>query len=300
MPARDVRFRPREEILSFEEIRRFAHVAARMGVAKIRLTGGEPLVRKDLPRLIGMLAAIPRIDDLALTTNGILLEEQAASLREAGLDRLNVSLDTLRESTFQRISRRDGLDRVLKGIFAAQQVGFDEIRINALAIRGVTEAEIVPLARFSRRHGFPVRFIEFMPLDAEAAWDSGQVLAGDQIRCKLEEAFCPLLPVPRPDSSQPSVDYRFADGHGQIGFINTVTRPFCEGCNRLRLTADGQIRNCLFSNQLWDARAVLQGPGSDEALADLLRSAVGAKKAQHGADTEQLHRPDTAMYQIGG
>jgi cyclic pyranopterin phosphate synthase len=300
MPDENVRFRPRHEILSFEEIERFARVAASMGVNKLRLTGGEPLVRADLHKLVQQLAAIQGIRDIALTTNGILLEEQAQSLKDAGLSRINISLDALSEETFRRIARRDGLDRVIAGIHAAKRVGFERIRLNAVAIKGITEPEIVPLARFARENEMEMRFIEFMPLDAEQHWQHDQVLSGEEIRQQIEEAIGPLEPAPRPDPSQPATDFRFTDGSGTIGFINPVTQPFCEDCNRLRLTAEGQIRNCLFSTVEWDARAVLRGGGTDEELAELIRECVRAKKPGHGIDSADFVRPERAMYQIGG
>jgi cyclic pyranopterin phosphate synthase len=300
MPVENVRFKPRRELLTFEEIERFATVAARLGVDKLRLTGGEPLVRHELPELIRRLVAIDGIRDVALTTNGVLLAEHAVALKQAGLHRLNVSLDGLREETFRRIARREGLDRVLEGIFAAQKIGFRKIRLNAVAIAGITEEEVVPLGRFARRHGLELRFIEFMPLDAEQQWQNQQVLSGESIRAMLEAEFGPLAPAARPDPSQPAVDYRFADGVGRIGFINPVSQPFCHDCNRLRITAEGQIRNCLFSTTEWDARALIRGGGSDEALAALVRDCVAAKKPGHGIDSPEFVRPERAMYQIGG
>jgi cyclic pyranopterin phosphate synthase len=300
MPDENVQFRPRHEILTFEEIVRFARVAASLGVNKLRLTGGEPLVRAKLSRLVEQLAAIPGIRDIALTTNGILLEEQAQALKDAGLARINISLDALSEETFRRIARRDGLDRVLAGIHAAKRVGFERIRLNAVAIKGITEPEIVPLARFARENQLEMRFIEFMPLDAEQQWQHDQVLSGEDIRRQIEEAIGSLEPAARPDPSQPATDFRFTDGSGTIGFINPVTQPFCEDCNRLRLTAEGQIRNCLFSTVEWDARAVFRGGGSDEDLVELIRDCVRAKKPGHGIDSSDFVRPERAMYQIGG
>jgi cyclic pyranopterin phosphate synthase len=300
MPNENVRFKPREELLTFEEIVRFAQVAASLGVNKLRLTGGEPLVRADLHKLVAQLAQIDGIDDLALTTNGILLAEQAQGLKDAGLTRLNISLDTLDEATFQRIARREGIDRVLAGIATAQQVGFEKTRLNAVAIRGITEAEIVPLVTFARERDLELRFIEFMPLDAEEHWQSDQVLPGEEIRRVLEAAFGPLVPADRPDPSQPATDFVLADGGGSIGFINPVSQPFCGDCNRLRITAEGQIRNCLFSMTEWDARALLRGGGSDDELALLIRECVWAKKPGHGIDSPEFLRPERAMYQIGG
>ena len=300
MPDESIRFKPRHELLTFEEMERFVRVVAQMGVNKLRLTGGEPLVRADLPKLVARLASIEGIDDIALTTNGILLEEQAQALKDAGLTRVNISLDTLSEEVFRRISRREGLDRVLAGIHAARRVGFEKIRLNAVAIKGITEAEVAPLAEFARDHGLEMRFIEFMPLDAEQHWQHDQVLGGGEIRKLIEEAIGPLVPADRPDPSQPATDFRFTDGRGTVGFINPVTQPFCEDCNRIRLTAEGQVRNCLFSTVEWDARTVLRGGGSDEDLARLVRDCVQAKKPGHGIDSADFVRPERAMYQIGG
>jgi cyclic pyranopterin phosphate synthase len=300
MPDENIRFKPRDELLTFEEIVRFVRVVAKLGVNKVRLTGGEPLVRADLHKLVAQLTRIDGIDDIALTTNGILLADQAQALKDAGLKRLNISLDTLSEATFEKISRRTGLNRVLEGIAAAQRVGFEKIRLNAVAIRGITEEDVVPLGEFARGHGMEMRFIEFMPLDAEGNWQMDQVLSGDEIRAMLEAEFGPLVAVARPDPSQPATDFEFADGGGRIGFINPVTHPFCGDCNRLRLTAEGQVRNCLFSIAEWDARAVLRGGGSDEELEQLVRDCVRAKKPGHGIDSPEFIKPQRAMYQIGG
>jgi cyclic pyranopterin phosphate synthase len=298
MPAEAI-FRPREELLAYEEIARVAAVAAGLGVRTARLTGGEPLLRRDLAALVRLLVAVPGIDEVALTTNGLLLAEQADDLAAAGLGRLNVSLDSLREDVFERIARRRGLDRVLAGLAAARRAGFAEIRINAVSIRGLTEDEIVPLARFCRREGFHLRFIEFMPLDAEEAWDRSRVLSGADVRAILEREIGPLVAEAAADPGQPAIDYRWEDG-GRVGFINPVSHPFCDRCDRLRLTADGQFRNCLFSTTEWDVKALLRGGGSDDEIAALLRLCVAAKKAAHGIDTPAFARPARAMYQIGG
>jgi GTP 3',8-cyclase len=300
MPAENVEFRPREELLTFEEMARFVRVVTRLGVDKIRLTGGEPLVRQDIPSLVKMLVEIPGIRDIALTTNGILLAEQAAGLKAAGLHRLNISLDALSEETFERIARRKGLQRVLDGIFAAQQVGFHRIRLNAVSIRGLTEGEVVPLATFARRHRLELRFIEYMPLDAERHWNHDQVLSGGEVRRIIHEEVGPLAALPVDDPSQPATDFQYTDGDGHVGFINPVTEPFCGNCNRLRLTAEGQVRNCLFSTVEWDARTLLRGGGTDDEIAALVAECVGAKKTGHGIDTPQFVRPQRAMYQIGG
>ena len=300
MPDETIQFRPRAELLTFEEIGRFVGVLARVGVDKVRITGGEPLLRADLATLVQQLKAVNGIRDVAMTTNGMLLRDHVEALHAAGLDRLNISLDTLKESTFQRISRRPGLDRVLQGIESALHAGFTQIRLNAIAIRDLTEPEIVPLARFARDHDLEIRFIEFMPLDAEQQWNEENVLSGATIRQTLEQEFGTLGPVEGRDPSQPAVDYDFPDGRGRVGFINSVTEPFCSTCNRLRLTAEGQVRNCLFSNAEWDARAVIRSDGSDEELLQLVVDAVQAKKRGHGQDSLEFDRPERAMYQIGG
>jgi cyclic pyranopterin phosphate synthase len=311
----DVAFKPREELLSYEEIVRVARVAAGLGIRSIRITGGEPLVRREVAELVRQLVTISGIEEVSLTTNGLLLEEQAADLRRAGLHRLNVSLDALNEDAFERIARRQGLARVLAGLAAAKAAGFRSIRINAVSIRGLTEGEIVPLAEFCRREGFHLRFIEFMPLDGESSWSDGQVLSGREVRDMLARHFGPLVPTVRSDAGQPAIDYSYADhdcANGAmdavglptqaagVGFIDPVTQPFCDRCDRLRLTADGQFRNCLFSTTEWDARHALRTGGSDDEIARLLRDCVLAKRAAHGIGTPAFERPARAMYQIGG
>lgn len=299
MPA-EVIFRPREELLTYEEIARVARVAADLGIRTIRLTGGEPLLRQGIAELVRLLMGVPGIDEVSLTTNGILLAEQAADLRTAGLARLNVSLDALTENTFEQITRRRGLDRVLAGIAAAREAGFESIRINAVSIRGLTEKEIVPLALFCRREGLRLRFIEFMPLDGDEAWDGAHVFSGEEVRGILARDVGPLEPLPVVDLGQPAIDWRWADGDGVVGFINPVTEPFCDRCDRLRLTADGQFRNCLFATTEWDVRAVLRGDRDDDAITALLRACVAAKRAAHGIGSSTFERPARAMYQIGG
>lgn len=300
MPLTNVQFRPRDELLTFEEITRVVRWATDCGISSVRLTGGEPLLRTSLEKLIAMLKPLDGLRDLALTTNGMLLVEQAQALHDAGLDRLNISLDTLDESTFQKIARREGLQRVLDGIATAQSVGFRQLRLNALAIRDLTEPEVVDLVRFARERQIELRFIEFMPLDAEQAWDRESVLSGIEVRRIIEAEFGQLMPVARYDVSQPAVDYQFADGQGRVGFINPVTEPFCGSCNRLRLTAEGQFRNCLFSTEEWDVRALLRSGASDEQVKQLLLDCVQAKQPGHLIDQTNFERPARAMYQIGG
>ncbi len=299
MPA-EVIFRPREELLTYEEITRVASVAAALGIKSVRLTGGEPLLRRGIHELVRCLVDVPGISEVSLTTNGVLLAEQAQSLRAAGLSRLNVSLDALTDESFEKIARRPGLGHVLAGIAAARTAGFDAIRINAVSIRGLTEREIVPLATFCRREHLHLRFIEFMPLDADGGWAQEQVLSGADVREILARDVGPLEPLPMADSGQPAVDWRWVDGAGLIGFIDPVTNPFCDRCDRLRLTADGQFRNCLFATDEWDVRRVLRGGGDDETIADMLRVCVAAKRAAHGIGTPAFERPARAMYQIGG
>lgn len=300
MPNENVKFLPHREILTFEEIQRFTRICSTMGVDRIRITGGEPLVRSQLEKLVAMLVNIDAINSVALTTNGVLLADQAQRLRHAGLNRINISLDTLNEDTFFRLSRRKGLDRVLRGIEAAIAAGFEKIRLNAIAIAGLTDDEIIPLVEFAVRQGLEIRFIEFMPLDAEQNWKNDQVLTGDKIKQIVEERFGELVACHRNDPSQPAVDYRFANGAGRIGFINPVSQPFCHSCNRLRLTSEGKVRNCLFSTSEWDARELLRSGASDDELAELVLECVGHKKAAHGIDSVDFRRPEKAMYQIGG
>ena len=297
----DATFKPRGELLDFDEFVRVVAVAARLGVRSVRVTGGEPLLRPGLPDLVARLVAVPGIEEVALTTNGLLLESLALPLREAGLHRLNVSLDALDDEAFRRIARADGLDRVLAGLEAARQAGFAGIRVNAVSIRGITEVQAVPLAAYCRRERFHLRFIEFMPLDADSAWSGAQVLTGSEVRRMLEERFGPLEPAPASDPGQPSVDWRYADG-GIVGFIDPVSHPFCDRCDRLRLTADGQLRNCLFSTTEWDARSVLRSgaPDIDARLTGLFLDCTAAKRAAHGIGEPGFERPARAMYQIGG
>jgi cyclic pyranopterin phosphate synthase len=295
------RFRPRHEILTFEEIERFVRVVARLGVNRVRLTGGEPLVRHELPELVRKLAAIPGIVDLAMTTNGILLPEHARKLKEAGLQRLNISLDALGEAAFRQIARRENVQRVVAGILAAKECGFRAIRLNTVALRGVTEPEVIPLARFAREHDFELRFIEFMPLDGDENWREHQVLSGEEIRAMLSREYGELIPASRADPSQPAVDYEFPDGVGRVGFISSVTEPFCGDCSRLRLTAEGKVRNCLFATSDWDVRELLRSGAGDAEIAQQVRACVAAKKAGHGVDSPlYLIRPNRSMYQIGG
>src|SRR5206468_4160072 len=240
MPAEGLSWLEREDILTFEEIKRLVEVMSSMGVHDVRLTGGEPLVRRDFPALAAMLAGIPGVEDLSVTTNGYLLERDAEALVRAGINRFNVSIDSLQRDHFFAMTRRDALPRVLRGLDAL--AAFPEahpIKINAVAMRGFTEDEVLPFARFARKHPYEVRFIEFMPLDADHAWTPDSVLTGEEIRAAIDAVY-PLEPEPREPHATARV-YRFADGRGRIGFINPVSEPFCGDCNRIRLTADGRL-----------------------------------------------------------
>jgi GTP 3',8-cyclase len=299
MPAEGLEWLERDELLSFEEIERLVRVLARMGVDEVRLTGGEPLVRRDLPTLVGMLAATPGVRDLSLTTNGVLLDRFAAPLVEAGLRRLNVSLDSLSHVRFAEITRRDALDRVLAGLAAAERhPELRPIKVNCVAIKGFTEEEVPALAALARRKPYVVRFIEFMPLDADQAWRGDDVLTGGEIRALIEERW-PLEELPAKASST-ARRFRFVDGAGEIGFVNPVSEPFCSTCDRIRLTADGQLRTCLFSRREWDLKTPLRDGSSDERLDELIRFAVAHKELKHKINDPGFVRASRSMSQIGG
>jgi cyclic pyranopterin phosphate synthase len=300
MPETGVEFVPRAEILDFEEMERFARIAVSLGITKIRVTGGEPLVRRDLPLLIRRLAAIPGIADLALTTNGVLLPELAGPLFEAGLRRLNVHLDTLDRERFRHISRRDDLDKVLAGLALARELGYTKIKLNAVAVKNLVEPDIVPLALYAREHGFEVRYIEFMPLDAQKLWDRGKVLTAAEIEGILSREISPLVPVPDPDPRAPASEYAFADGIGTVGFIASVSRPFCLNCNRLRLTADGKLRNCLFAIEEDDVKSLMRSGAADREIVALIRRNVAAKWEGHEINSARFVAPPRPMYSIGG
>src|SRR5579872_3398386 len=285
MPEDNVNYVAREEILSFEEIERFVGVATSLGVTKLRITGGEPLVRKDLPVLIRKLAALPGIKDLALTTNGVLLARHAEALYEAGLRRLNVHLDTLDRERFLRITRRDDLPKVLEGLETARRIGFGPIKINAVAVKNLVEPDIVPLVRFGRERGYEVRFIEFMPLDSQGLWSRENVLSADEMIETLSREISPLIEIPDRDPRAPATEYRFADGIGRIGIVASVSRPFCMNCNRIRLTSDGKIRYCLFAIEETDVKGLLRSGAPDEQIAAAIRGNVLQKWMGHEINT---------------
>jgi GTP 3',8-cyclase len=299
MPAEGLEWLERDELLTFEEIARLVRVLARMGVDEVRLTGGEPLVRRDLPTLVGMLAQTPGVRDLSLTTNGVLLDRFAAPLVEAGLRRLNVSLDSLSHVRFAEITRRDALDRVLAGLEEAERYPqLRPIKVNCVAIKGFTEEEVPALAELARRKPYVVRFIEFMPLDADQAWRDDDVLTGGEIRALIEKRW-PLEEVPAKPSST-ARRFRFVDGAGEIGFVNPVSEPFCSTCDRIRLTADGQLRTCLFSRREWDLKTPLRDGSSDERLEQLIRFAIAHKELKHKINDPGFVRASRSMSQIGG
>ena len=299
MPAEGLPWLERSEILSFEEIARVVGIVAAIGVRSVRLTGGEPLVRRELPKLVGMLKEIPQLEELALTTNAYMLEEQAESLVAAGVDRFNVSVDSLQRDRFYELTRRDALPRVLAGIEAlAAFPAAHPIKINAVALRGFTESEALPFAEFARRNPYEVRFIEFMPLDADRAWSRDRVLSGEEIRAAIE-AVHPLVPDAREPHSTAKV-YRFADGQGRIGFVNPVSEPFCADCNRIRLTADGRLRTCLFSLQETDLRTPLREGAGDAEIEAIVRDAVWSKELKHRVNERGFVQPKRTMSAIGG
>ena len=294
-----VKFLPQKDVLTFEEIVRFAGIVATLGVDRIRLTGGEPLVRAEIDVLIRMLKAVSGIEEVALTTNAVLLDQQAERLKSAGLDRLNISLDTIDADLFKTITRRDVLDKVMSGIDAAQRVGFEKTRINAVPIPLLQDQDIIDLAKFAKEKALELRFIEYMPLDGDRAWEESSVRSGDDLKRLIESSVGALEPVGRDDPSQPAFNFQYRDDHIRIGFINSVTSAFCKDCNRMRLTAEGKLRNCLFSNAEWDLKAAIRS-GTNSEVEQLVRTAIAAKKTGHGSDDLKFIRPDRAMYQIGG
>jgi cyclic pyranopterin phosphate synthase len=300
MPDEPLQFTARKEILTFEEIEHFVRVAASLGITKIRLTGGEPLVRRDLPSLIRRIAAVPGIRDLALTTNAVLLEDQAQALWDAGLRRLNIHLDTLDRARFKQITRRDDLPRVLAGIDAAVRVGFTAIKLNIVAVKNLIEPDIVPMALYCRERGFEPRYIEFMPLDSQSLWDRGKVLLADDIAAMLAREISPLIAIPDRDPRAPATDFAYADGKGTVGFIASVSKPFCLNCNRLRLTSDGNLRYCLFAIEETDVKGLLRNGAPDEEIAAAIRRNVSEKWLGHQINSAKFVPPPRPMYAIGG
>jgi len=299
MPAEGLPWLEREEILSFEEIVRVVGLLAAMGVHDVRLTGGEPLVRRSFPQLAKMLRELNDVSEVSVTTNGFLLERDAEALVRAGIDRFNVSVDSLQRDRFYQLTRRDALPQVLRGLeLLATFPEAHPIKINAVAIRGFTEEEVLPFAKLARRSPYEVRFIEFMPLDADHAWTPDQVLTGKEIRSAIDAVYS-LEPEPREPSATARM-YRFADGNGKIGFINPVSEPFCADCNRIRLTADGRLRTCLFSLNETDLRGPMRGGADDRELERIIREAVWRKELKHHVGEPGFIQPARTMSAIGG
>ena len=299
MPAEGLAWLERSELLTFEEIERLVRLFVSLGVTDVRLTGGEPLVRRDFPKLVGMLAPIDGLDDLSLTTNGFVLERDAEALVEAGIGRVNVSIDSLQRDRFFELTRRDALPQVLRGLEAlARHREVHPIKVNAVAMRDFTEAEALPFAEFARSTAFQVRFIEFMPLDADHAWSPDAVLPGDELRAIIH-AVHPLEEVPRERHATARI-FRFRDGQGEIGFINPVSEPFCGDCNRIRLTAEGKLRTCLFSLHETDLREPLRTGASDAELEAIVRAAVWQKELKHHVNEPGFRQPARSMSAIGG
>ena len=297
MPAEGMEWLPRQDLLSYEEIERLARVCVeRFGFDGIRITGGEPTVRAHLPVLVEKLAALGT--DLSLTTNGATLRLLAADLRAAGLRRINISLDSLRPETFFAITRRHALAQVLDGIDAAVDAGFSPVKVNCVLIRGVNDEEIVDFATFGRERGVTIRFIEFMPLDADGGWTPRTVVPAADVLAAIDAVY-PIEPVAARGSA-PAERFRYKDGHGEIGVIASVTQSFCSSCDRVRLTAEGMFRNCLFAVRETDLRAVLRGGGDDDAVAAAIAADVGTKWAGHSIGQVHFVRPDRSMSQIGG
>jgi cyclic pyranopterin phosphate synthase len=303
MPEEGMVWQDRAELLTYEEIERVVSVfVTRFGVTGVRLTGGEPTVRAHLPRLVAKLAALQPRPDLALTTNGATFGLVAADLRRAGLDRVNISCDSLRPERFAAVTNRDALPQVLDGIAAAKAAGFDPVKVNCVLMRGVNEDEIVEFATFGREQGVSLRFIEFMPLDAQGAWSLDDVVSSRQVVERIGAVY-PVAAVTH--GPEPAQRYRYLDGGAapggeEIGVIASVTEPFCGDCDRVRITADGQLRSCLFALDEYDLRAVLRGGGTDDDLGDVIRKAVGAKWAGHRIGQATFVRPPRSMSQIGG
>ena len=296
----EVTFLDRSELLTFEEMATFVRAVVPLGINKVRLTGGEPLMRKNLSALVALLAAIPELHDIGLTTNGLLLKSQAQPLFEAGMRRLNVSLDTLDPGRFRELSRRDGLIETLEGLQSAKRAGFGPIKINAVAVRGFIEHDAVPLAHYCREHGFELRFIEYMPIGAEP-WERAKCFFAHEIMDLLEAGVSPLSPSKELDPAAPAMDFDYADGIGRVGFIASVSRPFCKSCNRIRLTADGKLRNCLFALEEVDVKLLLRTTPLDEnALRNVVRKNVAEKWEGHEINSAKFVKPGRTMHAIGG
>ncbi|MGO8947495.1 MAG: GTP 3',8-cyclase MoaA [Ktedonobacterales bacterium] len=301
MPAEGLAWLPRAEILTYEEITRLVRIVVGIGIEQIRLTGGEPTVRRDLPDLIRMLHEIAGLRSLSLTTNGVLLTRLAGPLAEAGLTRINVSLDSLVRERFAQMTRRDALAQVLAGLEELEKYpSIRPIKVNAVAMRGFTEPEVLDFARLARRRPYVMRWIEFMPLDADQIWRTEDILTGNEIKAIIESEFGPLQLITTGDPSETARRYTFADGIGEVGFINPVSEPFCSQCDRIRLTADGHLRTCLFALEETDLRAILRSGYDDAEMAQAIRDAVWHKELKHYIGDKSFRRSKRSMSMIGG
>jgi cyclic pyranopterin phosphate synthase len=300
MPAEGLAWLPKREILTYEELLRLARIFIDLGVRTIRLTGGEPLMRQDIEVLIAGLTGLEHGLDLSMTTNGFFLADKAPRLAAAGLKRINVSLDSLQPERFERMVRRDGqlVFKILEGLRVARTAGLSPIKLNCVVLRGYNDDELVDFARLGREHDYQVRYIEYMPLDAQGAWSMQAVVPGAEILARIHAVF-PLAPVSN-NGSEPATVYRFADGHGSIGVIASVTEPFCDHCNRIRITADGQLRTCLFSLHEHDLKGLLRSGATDEEIADFIMAAVWRKEAGHKINQPDFVKPARSMSAIGG
>jgi cyclic pyranopterin phosphate synthase len=301
MPAEGLPWLKKDQILSYEEITRVTRIAASIGIEQIRLTGGEPLVRRDVPELIRMLKPIPGLRSLSLTTNGVLLRKQAAALAEAGLTRINVSLDSLVREKFAELTRRDQFTEVMAGLEELEKYSsIHPIKINAVAIKGFTEDEVLDFAALARRKPYIIRWIEFMPLDADQLWRKEDILTGAEILAIIEQEYGPMVHLTDGDKSETARRYRFPDGIGEVGFINPVSEPFCASCDRIRMTAEGELRTCLFSTEETDLRAPLRSGASDEVIEEIIRRAVWNKELKHYIGDKRFRRANRSMSMIGG
>jgi cyclic pyranopterin phosphate synthase len=297
---KDPHWMPHENIMTFEEIERFARVAVSAGIEKIRLTGGEPTARRDFPKLVGMVARVEGLRDLSMTTNGMLLRQQAGPLWDAGLRRINISLDTLKEEKFVHIARRDAFPEVMAGIEEAKRRGFSPLKINMVVMRGHNEDEVGAFAKLSREGPYHVRYIEFMPLDGDGIWSRDKVVPAAEILDRIRREVGDLETVSEGTLSDPARLFRFKDGQGDIGMIASVSEPFCFACDRIRITADGKIRTCLFSHGETDVLKLMRAGADDAAIAKTIVDAVWRKEAGHGINDPGFLQPKRAMYAIGG
>jgi cyclic pyranopterin phosphate synthase len=299
MPEEGMVWMKKNELLTFEEIERTVQIVARLGVSKIRLTGGEPLMRKELPLLVQKIARIPEVHDIALTTNGYFLTEQAVDLYNAGLKRITVSMDSLDASKFAEVTRRDYFDNVWTGLDLLQTLPIGPIKINVVLMRGVNEDEIEKFAGLARTRPFIIRFIEYMPIGAGDGWDYSKVVPTREIIARIEEHFPKLVPVEY-HGAQPADRFRFEDGKGELGFISSVSEPFCSHCNRIRITSDGKLRTCLFSLHETDLKSMLRSGESDESISRAIVAAVWKKEEGHLINQPGFVKPQRTMSQIGG